>query len=100
MLPCGAVEGSMGFYTNKLVCVTGASEGIGKEIAKEFVRAGAHVLLYSRSPAKLAVALHEIEPLRVHQTQNVVAQPLDVVEAQRVATTFTAHIQEYGVPDV
>jgi 3-dehydrosphinganine reductase len=100
MLPCCAVEGSTSLYTNKLVYVTGASEGIGKAIAKGFVRAGAHVLLYARSPAKLAVALQEIDPLRVHQTQIVVTQSLDVMEAQRVATTFTAHLQEYGVPEV
>jgi len=90
----------MGFYTNKLAFVTGASEGIGKEITKELVRAGAHVLMYSRSHAKLVVALQEVETLRVHDTQTVLTQSLDVVDAHRVATIFTAHVQEYGAPDV
>jgi len=89
----------MGFYTNKLAWVTGASEGIGKAIAQAFVRAGAHVIIYARSPDKLAVALQELQPLRVHSAQKALAHPLDVVDTQWVATLVSVHIQEHGVPD-
>jgi NADP-dependent 3-hydroxy acid dehydrogenase YdfG len=36
-------------FKNKLVWVTGASSGIGEALAKDFVSAGAHVIITSRN---------------------------------------------------
>lgn len=49
------------FYTEKTVIVTGASSGIGREIAKEFVRNGANVLVTSRREERLKSLVTECE---------------------------------------
>src|ERR1700690_3174896 len=38
---------------DRLIVVTGASQGIGRAFAENFARAGAHVVLVSRRPEKL-----------------------------------------------
>ena len=47
--------------TDKVILITGASEGIGKEAALEFARQGAHVVLIARSQDKLEAIYDEIE---------------------------------------
>jgi len=44
----------------KTVLVTGASQGLGKAVATEFAREGAHVFISSRNEEKLQVAVDEI----------------------------------------
>jgi NAD(P)-dependent dehydrogenase (short-subunit alcohol dehydrogenase family) len=46
---------------NKTAIVTGAANGIGKEMAALFCREGANVVLVDRSPIPLAAALEEIQ---------------------------------------
>lgn len=41
--------------------VTGASDGIGKQIARELARSGFHVVLHGRNPAKLAGVKDELQ---------------------------------------
>ncbi len=48
------------FFKDKLAVVTGASGGIGREIALELARAGVRVLLWSRDVKKLEVLAGEI----------------------------------------
>jgi len=43
----------MNNFSNKVVIVTGGSSGIGKEVAKRLVDAGAAVVIGGRDPAKL-----------------------------------------------
>jgi short-subunit dehydrogenase len=45
---------------NKIVIVTGASDGIGEAIAKKLAHAGAKVVLAARSDEKLAALAHEL----------------------------------------
>jgi NAD(P)-dependent dehydrogenase (short-subunit alcohol dehydrogenase family) len=45
----------------KVVVVTGGNSGIGKEAAIGIARAGAHVVVAARNPAKAAAAVAEIE---------------------------------------
>jgi short-subunit dehydrogenase len=46
--------------TNKVIIVTGASDGIGEAIAKKLAHAGAKVVLAARSDEKLAALAHEL----------------------------------------
>jgi NAD(P)-dependent dehydrogenase (short-subunit alcohol dehydrogenase family) len=46
---------------HKLILVTGATDGIGKQTALELARRGARLLLHGRSPSKLAETRAEIE---------------------------------------
>ena len=49
-------------FTKKVAIVTGGSSGIGKEVAKRLVAAGASVVIGGRDAAKLAQAASEIDP--------------------------------------
>lgn len=44
----------------KIAVITGASRGLGKELARSFVKHGAHVVLSARDKAELDAACHEI----------------------------------------
>jgi len=56
--------------------ITGASEGLGREIARAYVRAGASVLICARDPARLEDARAEIASLT--DSSRVAAIPADV----------------------
>jgi len=70
---------------DKVAIVTGASEGIGKEIAKKLAEGGAKVVLAARNDEKLAELAHELpESLAVHtdmanqnDIQNLIDRALD-----------------------
>ncbi len=85
--------------TKKLAFITGASEGIGKETAKELVKNGASVIIFSRSKDKLDSALKEIEPFRKSADQLIILQTLDVTDAKQTDQVLNAAIKKYGVPD-
>lgn len=71
---------------NKIAVVTGASEGIGKEIAKKLAAGGAKVVLAARNDEKLAELAHELPgSLAVHtdmaslgDIENLVDRTLEV----------------------
>lgn len=48
-------------FLNKVAVVTGGSSGIGKEVAKRLVEAGARVVITGRDTAKLEQAANEID---------------------------------------
>lgn len=48
-------------FSNKVAIVTGGSSGIGKEVAKRLVQAGACVVIGGRDEEKLAKAASEID---------------------------------------
>ena len=80
---CRSWEIEVKNYQHTLVFVIGGSEGIGKAIATAFLTHGAHVLIFSRSPDKLHAALTELEALRTHAHQTLLAHPLDVTEERQ-----------------
>ncbi len=49
-------------FTNKTAIVTGGSSGIGKEVARRFVKAGGAVVIGGRDVEKLTVTAKEIDP--------------------------------------
>ncbi|HUC01303.1 MAG TPA: SDR family oxidoreductase [Candidatus Paceibacterota bacterium] len=53
----------MGVLENKKAVVIGGSRGIGKEIARAYLREGASVILMARKPEELAAAQSELSPL-------------------------------------
>lgn len=46
---------------DKLILVTGATDGIGKETALGLARQGAHVIVVGRTPAKIAATVEQIK---------------------------------------
>jgi NAD(P)-dependent dehydrogenase (short-subunit alcohol dehydrogenase family) len=51
----------MDSFSSKVAIVTGGGSGIGKEVARRLVQAGASVVIGGRDAAKLALAAHDID---------------------------------------
>lgn len=64
-------------FSNKVAIVTGGGSGIGKEVAKRLVEAGASVVIGGRDAAKLAQAARDIDVSgsRIHTLAGDIAQP-------------------------
>ena len=67
--------------TGKKVLVTGASAGIGKEVAKLLSQVGAQVVLVARSQDKLEETLSDLEGTERHFYKCVDLSQLDAIEA-------------------
>jgi NADP-dependent 3-hydroxy acid dehydrogenase YdfG len=78
--------------TNKVVLITGASEGIGLATAQLFARAGAKVALAARSAEKLERVASALP--------DAIAMPTDLRDEQRVKQMVAQTKQYYGRIDV
>ncbi|EOV9596264.1 YciK family oxidoreductase [Cronobacter dublinensis] len=79
---------------NRIILVTGASDGIGREAALTYARYGAHVLLLGRSEAKLrdvarAIDDEELAPAHWFTLDYATATP---DECQRLAQAISEHV--------
>lgn len=82
--------------TGKVALITGASKGIGRAIAEEFAREGAHVSLCARGKEDLEATA---QALRQHGV-TVLATPADVAKADEVQHVLDATIQTLGRIDI
>ncbi|MBS4207657.1 3-oxoacyl-[acyl-carrier-protein] reductase [Bacillus sp. FJAT-50079] len=81
----------------KAVIVTGASRGIGREIALHFAREGANVLVnYSGSEAKANEVVSEIQALG----RNAIAYQCNVADSESVGEMVKAAVQQFGKLDI
>ena len=83
--------------TGRSVVVTGGSKGIGKGIARVFVRAGANVLLAARDEAGLAAAVSDLEKEGDGRIETVAADVSKVADCKRIAD---AAVERFGGIDV
>lgn len=67
-------------FKDKIVWITGASSGIGREMAIQFARQGAHVAISARRTERLEELVKEIEQLG----QKALAVPCDVTKEEEV----------------
>lgn len=81
----------------KLVVVTGANTGIGKETAKALSDLGAHVVMACRSPERGQAALDELMAVPGRQLGLMRLDLADLSSVRRFADEFTA---QYGRLDV
>jgi uncharacterized protein len=81
----------------KNIVITGASGGIGAEIAKLCAESGANLVLIARSIAKLEQLQTELQ--QKHQVRVDVYQ-LDVSDTDKVKEVFTAIFAEMGEIDI
>jgi 3-hydroxy acid dehydrogenase/malonic semialdehyde reductase len=82
---------------NAIVCITGASSGIGMACAESFAREGSALLLFARRRDRLdALSMR----LQEHHGVRVLAQQLDVRDREQVAHVFAALPQVWRPIDV
>src|SRR5579862_5738150 len=83
-------------FTGRTVAITGASQGLGRELAKAFAREGATVALVARSTEKLEAVAREIS----NHGGRSVAFPSDVADAGAVDALRVAVDERLGPVDV
>ncbi|MFC4035050.1 SDR family NAD(P)-dependent oxidoreductase [Streptomyces polygonati] len=89
-------ENDMGAFADKVVLVTGASRGIGREVALAFARDGAHLILAARSADRLAQVENEIRELG----SQALSVPTDVTSRDAVTALVDAATSRFGRIDV
>jgi NAD(P)-dependent dehydrogenase (short-subunit alcohol dehydrogenase family) len=84
---------------NLTALITGASQGLGRTIAEEFVREGAHVAICARDGALINAAGKDLERLRQGE-QRVLACACNVSFVEQVEELFSTVERQFGGVDV
>ncbi len=85
--------------TGRTAIITGANQGLGREIAIAYVRAGASVMICARDEDRLAAVRDELTTM-CGQGQRVLARGVDVSDADAVSALVTATLEQLGRVDV
>ncbi len=83
-------------FADKVVLVTGASQGIGRSVAVAFAREGAQLVLAARSVDRLTQVENEVRDLG----SDVLSVPTDVTSDTDVAALVAAAMHRFGRIDV
>jgi 3-oxoacyl-[acyl-carrier protein] reductase len=81
---------------DKVALVTGASQGIGWDIAQALVVAGAKVAVAARTEEKLALLVGEIEAAG----GEAIAVKMDVADAEQIKAGFKQVLEKFGRLDI
>ncbi len=75
--------------------ITGASQGLGFEIAKQYLAAGASIAICARDRAMLERSAAELKTL-AGEERRVLALPADISSAREVERLVSAVLEEFG----
>ena len=84
---------------NLVTILTGASQGLGRAIAEEFVKEGAHVAICARDGALLETVRSQLQEL-ANSGQHILAYAGDVSSPDQMDELFRLTEQEIGLVDV
>ncbi len=85
---------------NKKAIVTGSSSGIGKEIAKVFVKNGADVDIFATNPDRIKQTIKELEDIKIDTNQKILSKQVDVSNLIEVETAINESLQQLGHIDI
>ncbi|MEW6232018.1 MAG: SDR family NAD(P)-dependent oxidoreductase [Chloroflexota bacterium] len=83
-----------GYFDGKVALVTGASSGIGKQVALHLVRAGARVAILARNRNALEDLAHQMG-----EGQTVVC-PADVTDPEAIRSAVSVALSRFGKIDI
>src|SRR5229473_1132717 len=84
---------------NRCAIVTGASQGLGFEIAKKYLEAGASLMICARDETFLDGAAQDLKKL-AGTGQSVLALPADVSKPEDVTALVDGALREFGRLDI
>ncbi|MBS0209490.1 MAG: SDR family oxidoreductase [Planctomycetes bacterium] len=84
------------YWHDKVAIVTGASSGLGRDIARAFAASGARVVLAARGAEALQATAHELSA----SGATVLAVPTDVTVADSAAALVAQTLERFGQLDV
>ncbi|MBH8556130.1 SDR family oxidoreductase [Nostocaceae cyanobacterium CENA357] len=87
---------SLDWYSNKVVLITGASKGIGREVARQAAAAGAKVIVIARSEVSLAELASEIN----QSSGQALAVTADVGNKKQLMYAIDEAVKRFGRIDV
>ncbi len=87
-------------FVGKNVYITGGSSGIGLELARQFARRGANLLLIARNEEKLKRAVEEVRGNCINDSQRVEFISMDVGNYQQVSERMTEAVERFGAPHI
>jgi NAD(P)-dependent dehydrogenase (short-subunit alcohol dehydrogenase family) len=88
-----------GQLQNKVAVITGASHGLGFEISRKYLEAGAHVTICAREPSQLREARRRLAET-ASSGQSVVSIAADVSRESDVERVFTTALEQFGRVDI
>lgn len=84
---------------NRCAIITGASRGLGVEIAKKYLEAGASLMICARNEADLGTSLAELRSL-AGRGQSVIARTADISKSRDVTALVEEALREFGRLDI
>lgn len=86
-------KGTTILFGGKVVIITGASEGIGAHLAKQFLKAGAKVTITARNERRL-------REVAVTLPENCLVLPGDLIESETRSAAVVKTVERWGRVDV
>jgi NAD(P)-dependent dehydrogenase (short-subunit alcohol dehydrogenase family) len=87
------------FLTNKVAIITGASEGLGFEIAKKFILEGANITICSRNKRNLKLAKANLIKI-LNPNQKILVISADVSKQSDVKKIVNLTLKKFGKCDI
>jgi len=84
----------------KTVVISGASSGIGLDLAKTYAKQGANVILLARNQARLDSAVSECKNNAINTNQSIFSFSVDVNDKEKLAACAAEVKAKVAAPDV
>ncbi|ANO53144.1 YciK family oxidoreductase [Woeseia oceani] len=85
-----------GLLRDKVILITGASDGIGRALAIETARLGARVILHGRNAAKLEKVYDAIEAIEGSERPSIAVMDLATADGTSYSTLAESLLEEFG----